>query len=387
MKISRTTLIRGLAALIILGGGVAAMELLASTKAEAGKHEVEQPVRRVEAMTPRFGDNVYTVRGSGLIESAGSIVLYSTVSGKVTYSLANLLDGTAVEEGQLLLKIDSRQAENNLNLARSELIKAVASLIPQFRTSGNGQYEKWSDYLNSLDFSGKSVPDLPEAADSREKLLAGTYGIYNAFYSVRNAEILLEQYSLYSPMDGYISCKGIVPDSFISAGQPLLTIVDGVNLKISVPLAVEELKRLGSGNGSPAEIFSPRSGGASLAGTLASRDAAVNPGSQSMDVQILFSNVDLDPDFAPGNYVDLQIEGKILRNTASIPRHTLQENSFVYTCEEGRLAKADVIVEAVAGDRVYIGNTLPPGTLIVTTILQKPLPGMKLEVMDNEKDS
>lgn len=393
MKISRSALIKVGAAVIILGGGIAAMQLLASSKAEANKREVEAPVRKVETMIPVFGDVAYEVKGNGLIESAGSLRLYSSVSGKVVYSNRGLKEGTHVEKDELLLKVDSRQAENTLNLARSELIKAVAALIPQFKSSNPELYNKWNTYLGTIDFDDASTPDLPPVSESREKLLISTYGIYNAFYSVKNAEILLEQHSLYAPIDGYIDGEGIVENSFIAAGQILFSLVDGENLKISVPLTVEELNRIDGQLSPVVEISSARDNSEVLSGRLISRDVALERSSQMVNVHIEFTNSDLNPDFAPGNYVDLCIEGKVLENTAAVPRHAVIDNSFVYTCEEGILGRQEISVRAVAGDSLYIDNTLPEGTEVITTILQKPLLGMKLSsvnekvVLSDEKDS
>lgn len=387
MKISRSALMKTGAALIILAGGITAMQLLASTKAEAHKREVEAPVRKVETMVPRFSDMSYEVQGSGLIESAGRLQVSSTVSGKVSYSYKGLTSGTYAEKDQLLLKIDSRQAENTLNLARSELIKAVAALVPQFKSSDSGLYEKWNCYLASLDFTSGEIPDLPEAAGSREKLLISNYGIFSAFYNVRNAEIMVEQHSFYAPSEGFVRCEGIPENSFVSAGQPLFTLVDAENLEISVPLTVDELKRIDSSAGPSVTILSARENGSSLYGTVVSRNAELERSSQMIDVLIRFANRELKPDFAPGNYVDVHIEGRVMANTAAIPRHAVLDNSYVYTYEEGKLGREDVIIRAVSDDSVYIENTLPPGTRIVTTILQKPLIGMKLSPVGEEDEA
>jgi len=378
---------KSVAALIILAGGVAAMQLLASTKAEAHKREVEAPVRKVETMIPEFTDSIYHVQGNGLIESANRLQVISTVSGKVAYSFLGLPSGTYAEKDQLLLKLDSRQAENSLNLARSELIKAVAALVPQFKSSGDGLYAKWNRYLVSLDFSDGAIPELPAASGSREKLLISTYGIYSAFYNVRNAEILVEQHSFYAPANGYIRCDGIAENSFVAAGQPLFSLVDAENVQISVPLTVDELDRIDFNARPSVRVEANGEEGAFLAGEVVSRDVELERSSQMMDVLVRFSNPGLDPDFAPGNYVGVQIEGRILENTAYIPRHAVLDNSYVHTYEDGKLGRENIVIRATSGDRVYIDNTLPPGTEIVTTILQKPLLGMKLSTMgaDNEE--
>ena len=385
MKISKSALIKAGAAIIILGGGIAAMQLLASSKAEANKVEVEQPVRKVETMTPEFGDIPFMVEGNGLVESAGSLNIYSRASGKVVYSFNDLSGGTAVLKDDILLKIDSRQAENTLNLARAELIKAVASIVPQFKTSNEQLYNKWNNYLNSLGFGSEETETLPEVTNSREKLLISTYGIYSSYYNVKNAEILLEQHTITAPMDGYVSGTGVLVNSYVSPGQFLLTLVDAENLKVSVPLTVDDLNKIDSSGFPFVEIHPSIGNGTVLEGMLVNRDMIMNKSSQMVNVFIEFSNPELDARFAPGNYVDIVIEGKTLIDTAAIPRYAVVDNQFVYTYVDKLLGKEDVLIRAISNETVFIENTIPEGTEIVTTILQKPLIGMKLSSLSDEE--
>jgi RND family efflux transporter MFP subunit len=361
------------------------MQILASSKAEANKSEVEAPVRTVETMIPEFRDIPYLVEGNGVVESAGSLQIYSTIPGKVVYSLNNLSSGTSVKKGDILLKIDSRQTGNSLNLARAELIKAVASLVPQFKTSNETLYNKWNLYLNSLNFQAAETPEIPAVTDAREKLLISTYGIYSTYYNVKNAEIMLEQHTIIAPFDGYISSSGILVDSFVNGGQPLMTLVDAENMKVSVPLTVDDLNKVNSNNSPYVEIRPSIGNGTVLIGKLVSRDMIMESSSQMFNVFIEFTNPDLDPRFAPGNYVDIVIEGKTLFNTAAIPRYAVLDNKFVYTYENKLLSKEDVSIKAIFNDTVYIDNTLPPDTEIITTILQKPLIGMKLSSLADEE--
>jgi len=387
MKISRSALIKAGLAIIILGGGIGVMALLSSSKAEANKREVEAPVRKVETLVPAFGDIPYIVEGNGMVESAGSLQIHSTASGKVTYSLNNLISGTKVSKDDILLKIDSRQAENALNLARAELIKSVASLVPQFKSGNNGLYSKWSNYLDALNFQRSSTPEIPGITNSREKLLISTYGIYSAYYNVKNSEIQLEQHMVIAPFDGYISGSSIQPGSFISAGQPLFTLVDAENLKVSVPLTVDDLNKIDVDTQPDVEIHPSIGNGTILKGKLVSRDMLMDRSSQMINVYIEFANPELESRFAPGNYVDITIEGKTLFDTAAVPRYAVIDNSFVYTYKDKLLGKESVSIRAISDDTVFIENTLPSGTEIITTILQKPLIGMKLSSLNDIGES
>ena len=57
----------------------------------------------------------------------------------------------------------------------------------------------------------------------------------------------------------------------------------------------------------------------------------------------------------------------------------MDNEDYVFTLEDGKLAKRKVEVVAFQGDVAVIKNTLPDDIQIVTTILQKPLIGMQIK--------
>ena len=68
-----------------------------------------------------------------------------------------------------------------------------------------------------------------------------------------------------------------------------------------------------------------------------------------------------------------------LKDVAKIPRHTVDNNNFVYTMEDGKLARKKVELVAIQGDYAIIKKSDNKDMQIVTTILQKPLIGMRIK--------
>ena len=113
-------------------------------------------------------------------------------------------------------------------------------------------------------------------------------------------------------------------------------------------------------------------------GKITRKETNLDRNSQTLNVYVSFNNGKMNPYFLPGNYVNLKIEGKHLDNVAAIPRNLLNDDGFVYTIESGKLAKKEVDLITVQGNKAIIKNTV-----LVTTILQKPLVGM--EIQSSEK--
>lgn len=379
-KIGATVLI------LLVSSGI--MLLLALNKSKTNTREIEPPVRRVETLVPEFTEIPFYIEGSGLIKSSGSVDLYATASGKVVYSLNNLASGTYVEEGDMLLEVDSRLAQNALFLARAGLVSSVSALMPHLRPESDGYlFEKWNNYLYSLNVNSAVTPEIPELSVARELPLLSSYGIYSSYYTVKDAEINLENHRIIAPFSGYISGEGVIVDSSVSIGQKVLTLVDAGNLKLSIPLTIDDLEMLDSESlPIPVDIYPSINNGTVISGQLVRKDVLMESSSQMVNVFIEFENPELDPRFSPGNYVDVVIQGQTMQNTAAIPRHAVIENNYVYIFDDGILAKKPISIRAVSNDMAYIYNTLPEGTEIVTSILQKPLIGMRLSRIGDESN-
>ena len=93
------------------------------------------------------------------------------------------------------------------------------------------------------------------------------------------------------------------------------------------------------------------------------------------------------PEFLAGNYVNVKIIGKKLENVASIPRHLVDNENFVYTIKDGKLAREKVEIVEIQKGKVIVSNTFNNDLEIVTTILQKPLIGMQIKSLNNVVES
>jgi multidrug efflux pump subunit AcrA (membrane-fusion protein) len=362
--------------------GISTMMALAATKEETKKREAKVTIRQVEVSKLNFGEHTLSVHGNGTIESQNQLDLVSFVGGQVVYARENLKSGQFVEGGDSLLVIDNREAKNRLHQARSGLINSIVALIPQLKSTGdNSTYIKWSNYLATLDM-GKT-PDLPEILDSQERIRVSMHNVFNQFSTVKNAEINLERHTVKAPFDGYLIADGAMEGEWISPGQRVVSIVDPYNLEIAVPLTITELDHLSSTINATALVRPTEDHSKGVAGVMKRQNVHIDPNSQTVRVHVELFNKDLDVAFLPGNYMDVYIDGKTLHDVDLLPRDVIAPGSFVYTLEDSVLAKVPVSVIASQGDSVVIkSNPLKSGDLVVTTLLQRPIVGMRIATQD-----
>lgn len=367
----------GSAAAILLMG-VAAMTILAATKEEAKKKEAPQRIRQVATIPLHYADHTLQIHGNGSIESQQRLDLVSFVGGEVVYARDDLKSGLFVKTNDVLLKVDDREAQNHTMQARSGLINAIVSLIPELRgTAGNAAYEKWNNYLEALNM--QSTPDLPTITNAQERIRVSMHNIFNQHALVKNAEITLDRHTIRAPFDGYLVSDGAIAGTWISPGQVAVSLINPFHLEIAVPLALSELELL-SDNEMPQAMVTPSEDPSKqLMGTLSRQNAHIDKRSQTVTIHVELSNPDLDPAFLPGNYMDVYIQGNLLRDVAVLSRDVVAPGPYVYTMEDSLLARHPVTIVASEGDSLIIANnSVEAGAQIITTLMQSPIVGMRV---------
>ena len=357
--------------------GFFVMSALGSTQKHSKKRDVPPELRLVETETVNFGNLTLEIEGNGVVQSKRELNYVSEASGVVLFAKNDLKDGTFVGEGEKILQVDSREVENNLYTLRSEFMNSLAAVLPEIKIENKEAFDKWYKYFQTLDIH-KTTPGLPEIKSSQEKIKLSGRNIFSKYYAVKNQEILLSKYNITAQFSGYIKSQGIITGSFINRGQQLFILSDAKNVEVVVPLLIDEINLIDFSTNPTVQISSDN-GKDMLEGRIFRKETSLNRNSQTLNVYVSCFNEQLNPYFLPGNYVTLKIWGKRLSNVAKIPRYVVDNDSYVYTLEEGKLARRKVDVVAIQKDVAIINNTVPDDMQIVTTILQRPLIGMEIK--------
>ena len=165
--------------------GFFGMSILSSSNTSSQKRDVEPPIRAVNTEIIEFRDLDLEITGNGIVESRSILDVVSEVSGMIEYAKNNIKNGTYVEKGEVVVKVDSREIENNLFSLRSDFINAIALLLPDLKVESEQLYSKWSDYFSSIDIH-RNIPPLPEISNVQEKIKLSSRQIFSKYYAARN---------------------------------------------------------------------------------------------------------------------------------------------------------------------------------------------------------
>ncbi|MBE2281676.1 MAG: efflux RND transporter periplasmic adaptor subunit [Ignavibacteriaceae bacterium] len=372
----RTTLIKTGSAGVIFFAGIVALFVLGSTQPESKKEPAKAEVRSVQTQLLEFTDISLTVEGFGTVEPHRILTVTSEVSGKVVYAKNNLKNATFVSAGEVILKIDSKEIENNLYSLRSDFMNSIASILPEFKVENEVLYTKWNNYFRSIDLKN-NLPELPEITGDYEKIKISGKTILTKYYNIINQEIILSKYEIRAPFSGFIESAGVLENSFVHSGKDLCKIKETGSLEIAIPLLVKEINLIDFSVSPYVKVVS-KSSGKYKNGVIVRKEQLMDRNSQSVNVYVSFNNEDSDPEFLAGNYLMVEIKGKAVKNVASIPRNLLDNEGYILTMESGKLEREKVQVVAFQKDKAVISNTFEKDLRIVKTVLQKPLIGMEI---------
>ncbi|MCK5086992.1 MAG: HlyD family efflux transporter periplasmic adaptor subunit [Melioribacteraceae bacterium] len=381
MKANKKVIIRIVSVIAILSIGFMGMNALGSSEKKSNKRESKPEIRTVEVKEINYSDINLEIRGNGIIESQRTLNLISEVSGRVVFAKNDLKTGTSAKYDEIILKIDSREAENKLRSYRSDFMNTVAALLPELNIEGSTVYNKWYQYFTSLDIDSE-IPQLPEITDSQEKIQVSSRNIFTKYFSVKNQEIKVSKYSVKAPFTGYIKSSGIIKNSFVSIGTSLFGIEDITNLEIAVPLLVDEFNMIDFTKNPIVDIYGTEKMENKIEGRVVRNDTKLEKNSQTLNAYIQFKNYGMKPYFLPGNYVTVVIQGKILNDVAVIPRNIIDHEENIFYMEDGQLNKQKIELVNIQGENAIIKNSIPEGTKLVTTILAKPLIGMQIQTVE-----
>ena len=256
--------------------------------------------------------------------------------------------GDNVKEGQVLAKLDDREAIARLNQVKAsyDLSKQIFERFQDLRKQGHIS-------IQELD---KAISDLTIAKSEYE------------FYEVK-----LEQTSLISPYDGVIQNRFLDSGTVINQGIPILEIIDSNYVEAHISMPVQYLNDMKIGNEYDFEID-----GKDLKAQL-SRLAPMSPGGSDSRLAIFKFNNFINP----GSIAKLSLKiNKISRGTW-VPLRSLSQSDqglwALYTIDENNIVVRDLVEIVYFEDQyAFVNGTIKDGDLIVLGGAAKIIPGKRI---------
>ena len=147
----------------------------------------------VDAEVVELSDVTSKIIGYGRVNSAQPVILISEVNGILTSGSSPFRPAQNFKNGDILIKVDDRQIRLDINSAKSDLLNALSTVLPEIKVDFPNDFNIWQNYFNSITYDKKLDP-LPEINNQKIKLFLSRFNVYKLYYQIRNLEIQLEKH-------------------------------------------------------------------------------------------------------------------------------------------------------------------------------------------------
>jgi len=408
-------------------------ETSASNTPAAGKAAIQTPtVATVRAITREVSA---TVQATGSFVAHESSDVAPNEAGIVVTTLVDV--GDFVQQGQVIARLDDRDAKLRIDQARAAQQQAEASVRQAQSKIGLGQnqafdpntvpevlaakaaYEsavaqqrlaqadskRYENLVNSGDVSRSAYDKARTQVETADAQVNATRQQYEASLNAARqnyqgvatqeasqlgtraqlamAEKVLADAQIRAPFAGYVSARPVTPGEYVSTSSKIATIlrVTPIKLELQVPeLYAQQMKR-GLSVGASVTGYAGRV----FQGSVTAINPAVDPNSRTFIVEVTFANGDVA--LRPGMFATARIvlpgstQGIYIPQTALITDATTN-SSQVFLIRDGKARLAVVQVGERDGDLVRILTGIPADAILAIDHLQDLYDGQSVKVAE-----
>jgi membrane fusion protein (multidrug efflux system) len=321
-----------------------------------------------------------TVEIPGRLQAVRTAQVRARVEGVVERRLFN--EGTEVQAGAPLFRIDPRSIEANVASAQAALAKARADADMAALTV--------SRYRPLLPAKAISQQDY-DLAVAREKLAQAEVAAAEA--ALARVRIDLENTQVPAPIAGRIGRALVTEGALVGRGEstPLATIEQINPIWVNFSQASVDylkLRRDQAGKRHPVVRLLTEDGREyGQPGKLLFEDLAVDPATGSVGMRAEFPNPQRD--LLPGQFVTVRLPVSQAEDRITVPQRAVQASAqgqvVMVVGADGKLAPQPVTTGGLAGAHWIITGGLKGGEQVVVNGLQKARPGMPVKAVTGDK--
>jgi RND family efflux transporter MFP subunit len=386
-------MIRKLLPVAVLAVFVAVAALIMLNRPEASRNSSPPvPSVRVEVLQLQPQDYQIRLQSYGTVRPRTQSTLFSQVGGEILEVGPNFREGGFFEQGDLLLRIDTRDYAAALATALANQAQAE-QLLQEEQAQAQQALQDWKRLGNS---------ETPPALVSRQPQLAAAKASLNsAQAAVRQAQLNLDRTRIVAPFAGRVLSKSVDVGQLVNSSTTLAEIYAIDYVEVRLPLKNQDLEyiRLPEAyrfDSTPQQalpvvsLHSTLAGSQRWQGQIVRTEGAIDPSSQQLHVVAVVD----DPyglkaqgrqPLKINQYVSAEIEGRLLPGVLVIPNSTLYQGSYVYLADDGLLRRQEVEVLWQNDTDALVGAGLKAGDQLVTTALGQVSSGTRVQITNGSR--
>lgn len=294
----------------------------------------------------------------GVVKASDESALSFRVGGPLV--TVNVKQGAPVQKGDLLMQIDPRDFEDNIQTMEARLAGAVAG-----RLKARQDFQRIADL-----FAEKVVPqsDLDAATSARDAADASVKSCEAGLQIARHA---LADTAIRAPYDGTVTAQLVENHEMVESGQVVMRYHNIQLLEVTVSIPENEMISRAVGEGTPVEITLAAAAGRTFDGRLKEWSTEADPLTRTYAITFEF-DAPADLKILPGMTADISWHSPRRDSVLTVPVSALSPqadgSSFVWVCRESGMpaeVRPVTVGELVGSSRVVIKDGVSEGEQVV----------------------
>jgi len=353
------------------------------------------PLVKVERLDRR--DIKMMIRGYGTVNPRLQVEIVPQVSGKVVWVNPQFKAGGFIRRGEMILKIDPRDYELALRQANAAVAEAQVMLDLE-KAEAKIAKEEWLQLHPGQEPDSPLVFREPQIRQAQARLESANAGL-------ATANLNLERTRPSLPVDAVIMNERIDLGQYVMIGQSVGAAYGIESMEIEVPLEDKELAWFAipdntvsvnagenSNKGAVARVKTNFAGEEKYwPGYVARTTGQVDKTSRLISVVVEvfepFKDSHSTPPLLPGMFVEVLIEGNVLKNAIAVPRDAMRNNNEVWVAKDGQLHVRPLEIVRADRDFAYADSGLDDGDMIIVSSLDAVIEEMKVRIQTESEAS
>jgi len=329
-----------------------------SSSPDTARHRIAIPVVATQA---KLGDLQRYLSAIGTVTPITTVTVQSRVAGQIM--AVNFREGQIVKQGQLLVQIDPRPYQVQLEQARGQLAHDTATLR-------NDEVNLERDrVLYGQNVIARQTLDTQEAAVRQDR---GTLLTDKA--NIDNAKLQLVYSQITASINGRIGLRMVDPGNIIQAnstqGIAVITQLQPITVVFSIPEDNLELVLAAIKAGTvPADAYDRAFHNRLASGSLLTMDNQIDTNTGTVKLKAEFPNQ--EQTLFPNQFVNVRMLVQTLHDQVLIPLAAVQRSSlgtFAYVVKPDNTVELRKIAEGLTeGETISVQSGLAPGETVVTS--------------------
>ena len=368
----RVPALLGLAALCAICAFLSGCTSSADSKQQKAQAAGPRSVSVAVAQVQKQDVPVY-LSGLGAVTAFNTANIKSRVDGQIMK--VNVREGQNVRQGELLLEIDSRPFQSQLDQMQAQMFRDQATL-----KDAKLNLDRYTSLIPSGSIAQQQVDTQKALVDQLE----GTVRTDQA--QIDNAKLQIIYCHITAPFNGRVGLRQVDPGNIVHASDanPMLILTQLQPIAVIFTLPEDLLRSVSQHmkNGTlEVDAFSRDDQTKLASGKLETIDNQIDPTTGTAKLKAVFDNN--DNQLWPNQFVNADLLLETRKNSTVVPTAAIlrgPQGTFVYAVNPDKTVEDHAVtVSLTQGDTTVITSGVNPGDTVVTDGQDKLQRGSKIE--------